>query len=56
MDTKTDRVIARIDDMLDAFDECGRDDYVQLDREECKILICVLEEALKVLCEKRGIL
>lgn len=54
MDTRTDRTIAKIEGMVDALNECGRDDIVLFDSEEGKILLCVLEEALKVLHEKRA--
>ena len=53
MGTQTDRTIAKIEGMVDAVNECGRDDYVQFDNEESKILRCVLEEALKALREKQ---
>lgn len=54
MGTRTDRTITKIEGMIDALNECGRDDIVLFDSEEGKILLCVLEEALRALYEKRG--
>lgn len=53
MGTRTNRTITKIEGMVDALNECERGDIVIFDREEGGILLCVLEEALKVLHEKQ---
>jgi len=50
---RVDRVIARIEGMLEAMGECEHNDIVLFDHEEGRILRCVLEEALEALCDKR---
>ena len=53
MGTRIDRTIVKIEGMIDAVNECGRDDYIEFDTEEGEIMRCVLEEALKALREKQ---
>lgn len=53
MGTRTNRTITKIEGMVDALNECGNGDIVLFDREESEILICVLEEAIKALYERR---